>query len=94
MMVQPGGSATNGATAGTVSPSIQRIPLPGTFYTDTSVHIDEFIFLRTNPACIIQHLLSLYRTRIIRGRTLVRKCKTVSSNLKATPSTSKIGGGR
>ena len=31
MMVQPGGSATNGTTAGTVSPSIQRIPLPGTF---------------------------------------------------------------
>ena len=29
MMVQPGGSATNGTTAGTVSPSIQRIPLPG-----------------------------------------------------------------
>ena len=30
MMVQPGG-ATNGTGTGTVSPSIQRIPLPGTF---------------------------------------------------------------
>ena len=29
MMVQPGGSASNGAATGTVSPSIQRIPLPG-----------------------------------------------------------------
>ena len=50
MMVQPGGSATNGATAGTVSPSIQRIPLPGTFYTDTSVHIDEFFYEQTQHA--------------------------------------------
>ena len=32
MMVQPGG-ATNGTGTGTVSPSIQRIPLPGTFLT-------------------------------------------------------------
>ena len=29
MMVQPGGSQTNGTATGTVSPSIQRIPLPG-----------------------------------------------------------------
>ena len=29
MMVQPGSAATNGNTTGTVSPSIQRIPLPG-----------------------------------------------------------------
>merc|ERR1711997_1014397 len=29
MMVQPGGSTTNGTATGTVSPSIQRIPLPG-----------------------------------------------------------------
>merc|ERR1712001_647543 len=29
MMVQPGSAATNGSTTGTVSPSIQRIPLPG-----------------------------------------------------------------
>merc|ERR1719219_1357845 len=28
-MVQPGSAATNGSTTGTVSPSIQRIPLPG-----------------------------------------------------------------
>ena len=29
MMVQPGSAATNGSSTGTVSPSIQRIPLPG-----------------------------------------------------------------
>merc|ERR1719219_522772 len=28
-MVQPGSAATNGSSTGTVSPSIQRIPLPG-----------------------------------------------------------------
>ena len=31
MMVQPGGAATNGNSTGTVSPSIQRIPLPGKY---------------------------------------------------------------
>merc|ERR1712165_150313 len=29
VMVQPGNAATNGSTTGTVSPAIQRIPLPG-----------------------------------------------------------------
>ena len=43
MMVQPGGSATNGTTAGTVSPSIQRIPLPGKFCTNQSRNYNIFI---------------------------------------------------
>ena len=43
MMVQPGGSTTNGTATGTVSPSIQRIPLPGTSIYSSTCYYDKGI---------------------------------------------------
>ena len=86
MMVQPGG-ATNGTGTGTVSPSIQRIPLPGKFLTKSYLLFvikQIYTYLNFHEFDIINN-----RTRITRRRASLRKCKTISQNSQTAPSSRK-----
>ena len=60
MMVQPGGSTTNGTATGTVSPSIQRIPLPG-----TSIYYRHVVMIKdklNNINEVLGHVISLFNS--------------------------------